>query len=228
MFGGMETHAELTQRVRREQQLVARLRLATTRLADADRERIWAIVAAHEAGLSIRKIAAATGLSSSRVHQLLQSDAAREIPTWLSQLREPALVDEAPLGAGPLSMPSPIQTRLTEELEVLRWCLDWLKRLEQSDEVVVNLRPATEDETEFVPFDRPRVLQVLARIAADLDEFVRAPFPTVEATAEDNEDPRARHRRRLAEPEPTPRRLSIQEERAALREALGLSPYTRR
>jgi integrase/recombinase XerD len=33
----------------------ARLRLATTRLADADRERIWAIVAAKEAGLSIRK-----------------------------------------------------------------------------------------------------------------------------------------------------------------------------
>ena len=121
MLGGMETHAELTQRVRREQQLVARLRLATTRLADADRERIWAIVAAHEAGLSIRKIAAATGLSSSRVHQLLQSDAARENPTWLSQLREPALVDEAPSGADLLSMPSPIQTRLTEELEVLRW-----------------------------------------------------------------------------------------------------------
>ncbi len=121
-----------------------------------------------------------------------------------------------------------IQSRLTEELEVLRWCLDWLKRLEQSDEVVVNLRPATEDETEFVPFDRPRLLQVLARIAADLDEFFRAPFPTVEATAAGTEDPRARHRRRLAEPEPTPRRLSMQEERAALREALGLSLYTRR
>ncbi len=56
MFEGMEPHEELTQRVRREQQLIARLRLATTRLADADRERIWAIVAAHEAGLSIRKI----------------------------------------------------------------------------------------------------------------------------------------------------------------------------
>ncbi len=95
----METHEELIQRVRREQQLITRLRLATTRLADADRERIWAMVAAHQSGLSIRKIAAATGLSSSRVHQLLQSDAAREIPTWLSQLREPAFVDEAPPGS---------------------------------------------------------------------------------------------------------------------------------
>jgi transcriptional regulator with XRE-family HTH domain len=224
----METYKELKQRVRREQQLVARLRLATTRLADADRERIWAIVAAHEAGLSIRKIAAATGLSSSRVHQLLQSEESREIPTWLSQLREPELVDGSPLDADPSSLQPSIASRLAEEVEVFRWCLDWLERLEHSDEVVVNLRPETEDETAFVPFDRPRVLQVLARIAADLDALVRTPFPPIEAPAEDTEDPRARHRRRLAEPEPTPRRLSMQEERAALREALGLSPYTRR
>lgn len=225
---GMETHEELTQRVRREQQLIARLRLATTRLADTERERIWAIVAAHEAGLSIRKIAAATDLSSSRVHQLLQSDAAREIPKWLSQLRDPKLVDEGSLGADRPSPQSPMQTRLTEELEVLRWCLDWLERLERSDEVVVNLRPDTEDETEFVPFDRPRVLRVLARIAADLDELARRPLPTASATAEGKEGPRARHRRRLAEPEPKSRRLSVQEECAALREALGLPSYTRR
>ncbi len=229
MFEGMETHEELTQRVRREQQLIARLRLATTRLADADRERIWAIVAAHEVGLSIRKIAAATGLSSSRVHQLLQADAAREIPTWLSQLREPALVAEDTLDSDPSSrQPSSIHSRLAKELEVLRWCLDWLERLEQSDEVVVNLRPETDNKTEFVPFDRPRVLQVLARIVADLDEFAHSPLPTAAATVEGNEDPRAWHRRRLAEPEPTPRRLSMQEERAALREALGLPPYIRR
>jgi integrase len=55
MFGCMETSEALRQCVRREQQLIARLRLATTRHADADRERIWAIVAAKEAGLSIRK-----------------------------------------------------------------------------------------------------------------------------------------------------------------------------
>ena len=92
----------------------------------------------------------------------------------------------------------------------------------------MNLRPDTEEETEFVPFNRPRVLQGLARIAADLNEFVRAPLPTVETTVAGNEDTRARHRRRLAEPEPKPRRLSMQEERAAWREALGLPPYTRR
>ncbi len=99
----METYKELKQRARLEQQLIARLRLATTRLTDADRERVWAIVAAHQAGLSIRKIAAATGLSSSRVHQLLQSDEARKIPAWLSQLRESELLDDASLGADPPS-----------------------------------------------------------------------------------------------------------------------------
>jgi len=50
----MDTPEALRPRVRREQPLIARLRLATTRLADADRERMWAIVAAKEAGLSIR------------------------------------------------------------------------------------------------------------------------------------------------------------------------------
>lgn len=36
-----------------------------------------------------------------------------------------------------------------------------------------------------------------------------------------------RHRQRLAEPEPPPRRLSRWEERAASRQALGLPPYER-
>jgi hypothetical protein len=55
----METPEALQQCVRREQQMIARLRLAMTRLADAERGRIWAIVAAKEAGLSIRQIARA-------------------------------------------------------------------------------------------------------------------------------------------------------------------------
>ena len=77
---GMETREALHQRARQEQPLQTRLHLATTRLADAVRERLWAIVAAHEAGWSIRKIAAATGLSRSRIHQLLQEEKARELP----------------------------------------------------------------------------------------------------------------------------------------------------
>jgi hypothetical protein len=78
----METREPLGPRIGREPPLHARLRLATRRIAEAERERLWAIVAAHDAGLSIRQIAAATGLSRSRIHQLLQDDA-RESSAWL-------------------------------------------------------------------------------------------------------------------------------------------------
>jgi hypothetical protein len=229
MFGCMEPPDAWRQRVRREQQLIARLRLATTRLADADRERIWAIVAAKEAGLSIRQIARATGLSPTRVHQLLQADEAREIPMWLSQLhddgRSPHAADRE---ADPSAEQHPIQTRLAAEMEVLRWCIAWLEQLEHEDHVVVNLRPESEEETEFVPCDRHRVLRVLARIAADLDELARRPREDTEELAAGQEERRARHRQRLAEPEPQPRRLSQREERAALRQAKRLPPYERR
>jgi hypothetical protein len=121
-------------------------------------------------------------------------------------------------------MQHPIQTRLAAEVEVLRWCIAWLEQLEHEDHVVVNLRPESEEETEFVPFDRPRVLRVCARIAADLDELARRPLEHTEELATGQEELRARHRQRLAEPEPPPRRLSQREERAALRQAQGLPP----
>ena len=63
-----------------------RLRLATTRVKDAERERIWAIAKAHAEGLSIRTIAKVTGLSSSRVHQLLHTNEAHQVPEWLNDL----------------------------------------------------------------------------------------------------------------------------------------------
>jgi hypothetical protein len=229
MFGGMEPPEAWRQRVRREQQLIARLRRATTRLVDADCERIWAIVAAKEAGLSIRQVARATGLSPTPVHQLLKADEAREIPVWLSQLHDDRLsLYPADREAGPPARQHPIQTRLAAEVEVLRWCLGWLERLEHEDHVVVNLRPESEEETEFVPFDRQRVLRVCARIAADLDELARRPHENTEELAAGQEELRARHRRRLAEPEPPPRRLSQREERAALRQAKRLPPSERR
>ena len=79
-----------------------------------------------------------------------------------------------------------------------------------------------------MPFDRHRVLRVWARIAADLDERVRRPLEHTAALAAGQEELRARHRQRLTEPEPQPRRLSRREERADLRQALGLPPYERR
>jgi hypothetical protein len=107
----METHDEFKERVRREQRFAARLRLATERLEGAQRERIWAIVAAHQAGFSIRQIASATGLSSSRIHQLHGSDESREIPRWLSQPRGQEAV--------PFQGHSNLQVRLAGEMEAL-------------------------------------------------------------------------------------------------------------
>jgi hypothetical protein len=63
--------------------------------------------------------------------------------------------------------------------------------------VVVNLRLETDPETEYVSFDRPRVLGVPARIIAELDE--PAGFPISDAQEADVEDAgarRVRHRQR--------------------------------
>ena len=42
-------------------------------------------------------------------------------------------------------------------------------------EVIVNLRPETDPETEYVAFDGPRILRVLGRIIADLDALAGLP-----------------------------------------------------
>jgi hypothetical protein len=124
---------------------------------------------------------------------------------------------------------SDLQARLTGELEALRQCREWLERLDRGERVVVNLRPETDPETEYVAFDRPLVLRVLARIIADLDDLAGNPsIVEEEATQrEDAEARRVRHRRRLVEPDPPPKRLSVQEERAALWDALGLPRHKR-
>ena len=222
----MDTREERRQRFLRDQQTKTRLRLATTRLHEAEQERIWAIVAARDASLSIRQIATATGLSRSRIHQLLQDAEAREIPTWLTHLRgrDHASDDEAAI-AHPAS-PTVVHARVADEVEVLRWCLDWLAQLERGEMVVVNLRPDTEDATEFVQFDQARVRRVLARIAADLDMLARHEPATDTERPEEPTDPRTRHRRRLAESDEKPRGRTAKEQREALRHAFGLPPYS--
>jgi hypothetical protein len=117
-----------------------------------------------------------------------------------------------------------IKARLGAEVEVLRWCIDWLEQLETQDFVAVNLRTDTEKETEFVPFRRPRVFRVLSRIAADLEHLARQSSAEI-LPPDDDEEPRKKHLHRLAEPEPTPKRLTMREERLALRKACGLPPY---
>ncbi len=215
-LGGVETNDEIRERIRREQRLAARLCLATERLEAAQRERIWAVVESHQSGLSIRQIAAATGLSLSRVHQLLGSDGSREIPRWLSLRRD----QKAARSKGRPDL----QARLAGEMDAPRRCRERLEHLERGEQVVVNLRP--DPDTEYVCFDRPRVLRVLARIIADQVEL--AGFPPIaeeeEAKKEGAEFRRVRHRRLLAKPDPTPKRLTMREEGAALRELLDLPP----
>src|SRR5215472_542289 len=118
-----------------------------------------------------------------------------------------------------------LRARLAGELDALRRCCEWLGRLERGEHVVVNLRPEGDPETESVSFDRPRVLRVLARIIADLDGL--AGFPPIaeeEAQKGNAAARRVRHRRRLAEPDPPPKRLTVREERATIRALLDRPP----
>jgi hypothetical protein len=66
---------------------------------------------------------------------------------------------------------------------------------------------------------------MLARIIADLDGLAGFP-PIVEEVVKKGrvETRRTRHRRRLAEPDPPAKPLTVQEERAALRALLKLPP----
>ncbi len=104
---------------------------------------------------------------------------------------------------------------------MLRECIDWRQRLERGESVVVNLCPNADAETEFVGFDRPRLVRVLERNAADLDNLSLAPNDP-HADNESNNHSQARHRHELAEPPPKPKKLSHREQRTALRAPMGL------
>ena len=130
----METDEALRKRVQHQQRLVERLRTANLRLADAHIERMWAIKSAHEGGLSIRQIASATDLSASRVHQVVNAEEPVKIPVWVTDL------GNATEGQTP--------NRLVAEVELLRQCVRWLHQLERGEDVIVNMRPDTDRETE--------------------------------------------------------------------------------
>jgi hypothetical protein len=68
---GRVTISERIEAVRRERRVLTRVSRAGWRLEQAERERARALVWARAEGVSIRKRAAAAGLSPSRVHQLV-------------------------------------------------------------------------------------------------------------------------------------------------------------
>ena len=135
------------ERLQREQQVRHSLGVAADRLESAEKERVADIAAAHRVGLSVRQIAAAVRLSPARVHQLLHkpvSVAAVRATTmrWDSAATQTAAGSGAPL-AGIAAL--------------VRECTEWLDRLDREEFVAVNLRQATDPQTEYVAADRAHV-----------------------------------------------------------------------
>ncbi len=114
---------------------------------------------------------------------------------------------------------------MADEGEVIRWCIGWLEQLDRGERVVVNLRAESDPKTAYVSVDREWVLRVLKRVAANLERLSGNLFPTSEG--DEGQDPIMAgelHRHRLGEPEPELSSLSHREQRAILREKMGLPP----
>jgi hypothetical protein len=159
--------------------VLLRVSRAAWRLEQAERERSWALASARAEGVSIRALAAAAGLSSSRVHQIVAAADLDELDAALGELRaagwpapeDPEGDDDAELGGRDL-----ICDRLSDEVSWLRQCADWLAHLDaDSYPPAVNLRPAADwPDRAIVAVDLARVRAVIDRIAADVDELARA------------------------------------------------------
>src|SRR4051794_1224466 len=93
---------------------------------------------------------------------------------------------------------SPSSAAVASSTTALRQCRDWLRRLQRGERVIVNLRPESGPETEYVAFDGPRILRALGRIIADLAALAGLPPQTEEEPKdEDAEARRVRHRKSL-------------------------------
>jgi hypothetical protein len=162
--------------------VLARVSRAGWRLEQAERERTWALVSARAEGISIRTLAAAAGLSPSRVHQLVADAGLDALDAALGELRAagwPAPGDPDPGEDTDLGGRDTIAGRLSDEVSWLRQCADWLAHLDaDSYPPAVSLRPAADwPARAVVAVDLARVRAVIDRIAAD-------PRQTVLASAE--------------------------------------------
>ena len=163
-----------------------------------------ALASARAEGVSI--LAAAAGLSSSRVHQIVAAADLDELDAALGELRatgwpapeDPDGDDDAELDGRDI-----IADRLSDEVSWLRQCADWLAHLDaDSYPPAVNLRPAADwPDRAVVAVDLARVRAVIDRIAADVDELARARRVQDLNKAAVLPDPRSERRRRLAEPD---------------------------
>ena len=199
------TIADLMAAWRRERRVLRRVSRAAWRLDQAERERAWALASARAEGVSIRKLAAAAGLSPARVHQITAGADVAELDAALGELRaagwpapeDPGGDDDAELDGRDL-----ICDRLLDEVDWLRQCAGWLTHLHTSEyPPAVNLRPEGDHPSRaLVVVDLPRVAAIVQRIAVDVDELARARRVADLDTAAAGPDRRAERRRRVAEP----------------------------
>ncbi len=191
---------------RRERQVLRRVSRAAWRLEQAERERAWALASARAEGVSIRTLAAATGLSPARVHQITAGADLDELDAALGELRaagwpapeDPGGDDDAELDGRDL-----ICDGLLDEVDWIRQCAGWLTHLHTSGyPPAVNLRPEGDHpDRAHVVGDLPRVVAILQRVASDVDELARARRLADLGAAAALPDRRAERRHRVAEPD---------------------------
>src|SRR6266511_2790604 len=204
---GVDVPEQWRERLQREQQVRHSPRVAADRLESAEQERVANIAAAQQAGLSVRQIAAAVRLSPARVHQLLHAPVSA-VAVCATAMRWDSSATQAGANSG---------VPLAGIAALVRECTEWLDRLDREEFVTVNLRDATDPQTEYVAADRADVRQVLREIAREIEGLADGKTP---ASAE----PVASRRQRLASRLPKPAQLSPHEERAQLRRQFGLEP----
>jgi hypothetical protein len=145
---GRVTISERIEAGRRERRVLTRVSRAAWRLEQAERERAWALVSARAEGISIRTLAAAVGLSPSRVHQIVAAADLDALDAALGELRAagwPAPEDPDSGEDTELDGRDSIADRLSDEVSWLRQCADWLAHLDaDSYPPAVNLRPSAD------------------------------------------------------------------------------------
>ncbi|MGZ4618702.1 MAG: hypothetical protein ACXV3F_08235 [Frankiaceae bacterium] len=164
---------------RRQQHVLARVSRAAWRLDQAERERRWALASAYAEGSRYapwpRRLGCQRrGCTSSSSPPTSTCWTRRSVtcePRGWPVPEDPDSGEDAELDGR-----DTIADRLSDEVDWLRRCADWLAQLDTGGyPPAVNLRPARDwPNTAHIAVDLARVGAVLHRIAADLDELARA------------------------------------------------------
>ncbi|WP_159026592.1 hypothetical protein [Streptomyces vietnamensis] len=180
--------------------MLARVRRATWRLEQAERERLWALVAARAEGVSVRKASEAVGLSPPRVHQLTQDVAVDVLDAGLGELWAAGWPAPEDLNAGGDAEPA----RRAVAAGRLDPPVRAVGRTPSVGEFSAGGEPAARSR-----FSRParggrgsgEGGGRAARVAFDVEELVRVRAVEDLDTARVRDEPRAERRRRPAEPD---------------------------